>query len=178
MKNRIVKVIGMATVCSMFALPVFAVDVVPIGAGMDSKAFLCLIPLTNPNLGSETIIYYGTSYDIKTEVSEIPIATWNNETKQMRGTYLLLNWNQEWDDANNPESENFEIYVPGAWCYYYFALNGSEVTVTNYTKNGSTLSVDIIDECILFKVERTEDGKGNSNYDAGRNFDIEILGYK
>ena len=176
MKNRIAKVIGIVIVCSMFALPVFAdnpdLDPAPIGPGMARGAFLCLMPLTNPYLGSATIIYDGTSNDVITEVSAIPTATWNNETKQMDGPYILLNWNQKWDDANNPDSENFNIYVPGAWCYYYFALNGSQVTVTN-SGDGTTIY-----ECILFKVERVQDGEGNSNYDAGRNFDIAIIGYE
>ena len=160
-----------AVVCFVFALPVFAEDPAPIGAGMDSKAFLFLMPLTNPDLGSSTIIY-DEDDSIIAEVSTIPLATWNNDTKQMEGTYLLLNWNQEWDDANNPDSDSFGIYEPGAWCCYYFALNGEEVTVTI---NGG--APDTINECILFKVERVENSQGNSNYDVGRNFDIEILGY-
>ena len=102
-------------------------------------------------------------------MSAIPLATWDDETKQMVGTYVLLNWNDKWEDANNPQSDKYGEYQVGAWCYYYFALNGEEVTV-NYDT--------IIYECIIFKVERAEEHCGNSNYDAGRNFDIENVGYK
>ena len=57
MKNRIVKLIGMVIVFSMFALPVFAASPSPRGSCMDNRAFIFLMPLTNEYLGSETKIY-------------------------------------------------------------------------------------------------------------------------
>ena len=88
MKNRIAKVIGMVIVCSMFALPGFAQDPAPIGFGVERNSLLCLIPVINEGLASETNIYNG---DETTTVSAIPLAEWNSETRQMEGPYVFSN---------------------------------------------------------------------------------------
>jgi hypothetical protein len=177
MKNRIVKLIGMVIVCSMFALPVFAQDPAPMGFGVERHSLLCLVPVINEGLASETNIYAG-AYDPLADpiitVSAIPLAGWNSETRQMEGPYVFSNWNQAWDDATNPRSDSYGYWPEEeAWCYYYFALNGAEnVTITT---NGST---NDIFEFVLFRVQYVGNGEGNSDYRPMGNFDIEILGYR
>ena len=77
--------------------------------------------------------------------------------------------------ASNAWMEN--PYQKNAWVSYKFWLNGSgPVTITR--DDGIETNEVEVTEFIFFKVQWVGNGEGNSDYDAGCNFDIKIQAYK
>lgn len=73
--------------------------------------------------------------------------------------------------------ESYPEWTKQAWVKYCFWLNGSgPVTITR--DDGTTQTVEEVTEFIFLKVQYVGPGEGNSDYDAGRNFDVTIQAYK
>ena len=184
MKKVTVGIVTALIAVSMLATPVFAKG--PTGAGGETEfvpfnpnawdhALLGIMPLVNPYLGSNTTIWEDST---TITISGIPLATFNDETQEWEGTHILLKWSRAWEAATIP----WQPYYTGewtkqAWCHYKFWLNGSgPVTITR--DDGVTQIVEEVTEFIFFKVQYAGENMGNSDFDAGRNFDVTIQAYK
>ncbi len=179
-KLGILVAITVSIMVSMLASPVLAkgpteaggeAQYVPFNPNAWDHALLCIMPLVNENLASGTTI----REDGKTiTVSAIPLATLNEATGKWEGTHISLKWSRAWEAATNDWQPYYTgIWTKQAWAHYYFWLNGyGPVTIT---RDGQTEQVT---EFIFFRVQYVGDGKGNSNFDVGGNFDVTIQAYK
>ena len=106
-------------------------------------------------------------------VSEIPEATYNEDTQEWEGTFFMTKMSPEWQTANLPEE------LPEGWLTLKFWLNeAGEVTITYTDYEEDTVETVTVNKFIFFKVKYVGGGLGNSDFDAGGNYDVIIKAYK
>jgi len=103
-------------------------------------------------------------------VSEIPEADFDWDTwEYLGGTMLMWKVSHAWME---------DPYQKNAWASYKFWLNGSGPVTITRDYGETEIVIEEVTEFIFFKVRYVGDGMGNSDIDAGRNFDITIQAYK
>ena len=143
-------------------------QIVPYAPNSD-KAGLLIAPLGATewwHFGTETNI---VEDDMAIHVSEIPEATYNEDTEEWEGTFFMIKMSHEWQMTWPPEG----------WMTLKFWLNEvGEVTITYTDFEEETVETVTVTKFIFFKIKYVGPGEGNSDFDAERSYDIIIKAYK
>jgi len=169
-------------ISSMLATPVFAIGPSPTGhtfintegqivpyAPSTGMAGLLIAPL-----GATEWWHFGTATTIWEDggtihVSEIPEAAYNEDTDEWEGTCFMTKMSSDW----------IMNWPPQGWLSLKFWLNGAgEVTITYTDNDESSIETVTVTKFIFFKVKYVGNGQGNSDFDAGQNYDVIIKAYK
>ncbi len=112
-------------------------------------------------IGTETNIQED---NITIYISPIPEATYNATTGEWEGTYVMDKISLDW---------------PYGWLSLKFWLNGAgTVTIRYEDADENSVETVTVTEYIFFKVVYVGGGEGNSDFDAGHNYDVIIKAYK
>jgi len=117
-------------------------------------------------VGTQTTIWED---DVTIVMSAIPEATVDENWEYIAGTVLMYKASHAW--LENPYQQN-------AWVSYKFWLNSYGPVPITYAYDGGPTVTENITEFVFIRVQYVGEGVGNSDYDAGRNFDITIQAYK